>query len=75
MIDLVASKSCSGEIFLNKARQHLARHEWGQARMAIERGLSKGGLKNLREGQQLLDEVSRRLWDIPERASPATGPE
>ena len=66
MIDLLASKSRSGEIFLNKARQHLARHEWGQARMAIEQGLNKGGLNDRREGQQLLDEVSRCLSGTPD---------
>lgn len=68
MIDLIAKKSSCGEIFINKARQHLARHEWGLARISIEQGLSKGGLDDWGEGQRLLDEISRCLTGCPEEA-------
>ena len=61
MIDMVARKALTGEVCVNKARMHLARHEWGLARMALEDGLSKGGLDDLIEAQKLLQEVCRRL--------------
>ncbi len=62
MIDLVARKSLGGEVYINKARQHLVRHEWGLAMKALERGLDKGGLEDRREGERMLEEVRRRLW-------------
>ena len=62
MIDLVARKSSAGEVYINKARRHLVRHEWGLAMMALERGLDKGGLADRRESERLLEDVRRRLW-------------
>jgi hypothetical protein len=61
MIELLAKKSCSGEISINKAKQHLTRHEWGLARMALEQGLNKGGLDDQREVETLLEEIRERL--------------
>jgi len=62
MIDLLAKRSRSGDISINKAKQHLARHEWGLARLAVEEGIFKGGLADRREVDSLLDEIRRRLW-------------
>lgn len=61
MIDIVARKAASGEVCINKARIHLARHEWGLARMALEDGLSKGGLYDRFEAEELLRDICRRL--------------
>jgi len=47
---------------------HLARHEWGLARMALEDGLSKGGLNDLIEAEELLRDICRRLHNGPEPA-------
>ena len=45
---------------------HLARHEWGLARMALEDGLSKGGLNDHFEAEKLLQDICRRLHSGPE---------
>lgn len=57
MLDLLCRKSNGGNLDVNLAREHLARHEWGQARMALERGLAKGGLSEPQEARALLREV------------------
>lgn len=61
MIEIVARKAATGEVCINKARIHLARHEWGLARMALEDGLSKGGLDDRFEAEELLRDICRRL--------------
>ena len=68
MIEIVARKAATGEVCINKARMHLARHEWGLARMALEDGLSKGGLNDLFEAEELLRDICRRLHNGPEPA-------
>lgn len=45
---------------------HLARHEWGLARMALEDGLSKGGLIDHFEAEELLQDICNRLHNGPE---------
>ena len=66
MIDIVARKAATGEVCINKARMHLARHEWGLARMALEDGLSKGGLIDHFEAEELLQDICNRLHNGPE---------
>jgi len=61
MIDLVARKSMGGEVCINKAKMHLARHEWGLARMAVEDGIHKGGLDDHGEVERLLQDILLRL--------------
>jgi len=63
MIEIVARKALTGEVCINKARMHLARHEWGLARMALEDGLSKGGLHDDFEAAELLRDICRRLHE------------
>lgn len=65
MIELLAKKSHCGDLSINKAKQHLARHEWGLARMALEEGLSKGGVLDLREVETLLEDIRQRLLNRP----------
>ncbi len=64
MINLLAGKSVAGQISFNKAKMHLARHEWGLARMAIEEGINKGGLYDQGEAEQLLQEIRGKLFGI-----------
>ena len=66
MIDIIARKAATGEVCINKARMHLERHEWGLARMALEDGLSKGGLDDLFEAKKLLQDICRRLHNGPD---------
>ena len=61
VIDMLARKSQSGQLCINKARMHLARHEWGLARIALEDGLSKGGLHDHTEVEELLRDILGRL--------------
>jgi len=61
MLDLLCRKSSSGDLEVNLARRHLATHEWGRARMALERGLAKGRLSEPERARILLQEVCDRL--------------
>ncbi len=63
MIELVARKAATGEVCINQARIYLERHEWGLARMALEDGLSKGGLHDHFEAEELLRDICRRLHE------------
>ena len=62
MIDLLAQKSLGGDIYINKAKLHLAKHEWGLARFAIEEAMAKGGLEARHEAETLLQDVQQILW-------------
>ena len=66
MIELVARKASTGQVDINRARMYLERHEWGLARMALEDGLSKGGLHDIGEVEDLLRDIHSRLHGGPE---------
>jgi hypothetical protein len=61
MIETLASKSATGDLYLTVAKRHLSRHEWGLARQAVERALAKGKLANAREAQYLMQRVTSIL--------------
>ena len=61
MLDLLCRKSSSGDLDVNLARRHLASHEWGWARMTLERALAKGRLSEPEQARILLQEVRDRL--------------
>ena len=61
MLDLLSRKTTRGDLDVNLARRHLACHEWGRARLALERGLAKGGLSEPAQARILLQEVRDRL--------------
>ena len=61
MLDLLCRKSSCADLDVNLARQYLARHEWGRARMALEKGLAKGRLSEPEQARILLQEVCDRL--------------
>ena len=69
MIDLLAQKSLGGNIYINKAKLHLAKHEWGLARLAIEEAMAKGGLDERHEAEALLQDVHQILWSRSDIAS------
>lgn len=61
MLDLLCRRSTCGDLEVNLARYHLACHEWGRARLALERGLAKGRLSEPEQARMLLQEVWDRL--------------
>ncbi len=61
MVDLLSSKSNSGDISINLARQLLQRNEWGLAMRAVERGFAKGRLSEPEEAVALLQDICQRL--------------
>jgi hypothetical protein len=61
MLDLLSGKSSSGDLYVNLAVRHLEGHEWGQAKMAIEKGLSKGRLTEPDKAVRLLQDVCYRM--------------
>ena len=61
MLDLLCRKSSSGDLEVNLARHHLACHEWGRARIALERGLAKGRLSDPEQARMLMRDVCNRL--------------
>jgi hypothetical protein len=69
VIDLLAQKSLGGNVYINKAKLHLAKHEWGLARLAIEEAMAKGGLDEQHEAETLRKDVDQILWSRPDTAS------
>ncbi len=61
MLNLLAKKARGGDLCINLARQHLLKHEWGLARLALEDGISRGNLSEPKAAQVLLDEVNEYL--------------
>jgi len=75
MVDLLSSKSRSGDLCINLARQLLQRNEWGLAMRAIERGFAKGRLSEPDEAAALLHDICQRLGihrEAPALALPVT---
>lgn len=44
MIELVARKVSSGDIYISKSRAHLDKNEWGMAYLSLQQALKKGNL-------------------------------
>lgn len=42
MLNLLSKKASSGDLYINLAQNYLQKHEWGLARMSVERALAKG---------------------------------
>jgi len=61
MMDLLARRATGGDLYLNLAMNHLANHEWGEARTAVLRGLAKGNLSDEPSARQLLARISDAL--------------
>jgi hypothetical protein len=74
MIDLLSRKTASGDLDVNLALHHLANHEWGLARTAIENGLAKGGLSEPNMAGILLQDIYARLGINPARRLESSAP-
>ncbi|PLW69908.1 hypothetical protein DWB85_17165 [Seongchinamella sediminis] len=61
MLQFLCRKSISGDIDVNLAMRHLASHEWGRARVILERALAKGRLSEPEQARILLQEARDRL--------------
>jgi len=61
MIELLAKKSSSGDLFISLAQRHLANHDWGMARKCIEDGIAQGHLSNRDQALTLLEDITHRL--------------
>jgi len=66
MLDLLARKASTGDLYVNMAEHHLENHEWGQAIMAIEKAVAKGRLSEP-------DRVGTVLRDIHDRLGIGSG--
>ena len=72
MIESLASKSATGDLYVAVAKRHLSRHEWGLARQAVERALAKGKLSNAGEARKLMRSVNNMLGSKAFDVSPAS---
>ena len=61
MIDVLAKRCSSGDIWICAAKNHLRDHEWGMAFRAVNAGLEKGSLSDLEEAMSLRREVTGLL--------------
>ena len=68
MIDLIAKKLVSGDIYVVEANMHLKRHEWGMAYRSIVRALSRGNLSEVDMAYDLYDKICECL-DFRPRAT------
>ena len=65
MIDILSRKSATGDLYVTLARRHLESHEWGQAKIAVEKGIAKGRLSDPGQAGELLRDICYRLGINP----------
>lgn len=65
MINLLARKCRTGDVYINLAARHLLDCEWGLARKAVEAGLKKGALADPGAAANLLHEICERMGEKP----------
>ena len=61
MIEIIAKKLTSGDIYVVKSKSHLEKHEWGLAYLSILAALEKGNLSEADAAQHLYREICTRL--------------
>lgn len=61
MIEELAKKVHSGDVFVGLAALHLSNNEWGRAKTAIDQALRKGGLSDQNRAISLLEDINGRL--------------
>jgi hypothetical protein len=61
MIEMLAKKCRSGDLWIHAARRHLEKQEWGMARIALEHGLEKGELSDIDHAIALMVDIRERL--------------
>ena len=65
MIELVARKLTSGDVYVAKCRAHLQKNEWGMAYRSVETALLKGNLSEEDSVIILYSDVCERLGLAP----------
>lgn len=66
MLDLLARKCLGGDILVSLANLHLENHEWGEAKICIERAFEKGDLIDFERAVKLLNDINGRLGVNPD---------
>lgn len=62
MIDVLAKRCSSGDVWICAAKKYLRENEWGMAFRAVHAGLDKGSLSDVEEvAAARRDCVSKRL--------------
>jgi hypothetical protein len=61
MLNLLSKKASSGDLYINLAQGYLQKHEWGLARMSVERAFAKGALSEPDHALELLQDIHQRL--------------
>ena len=61
MLELLAGKSQGGGVVVNLARQYLDNHEWGRARILLQKNSDKCEGEDLNQARHLLYEACQRL--------------
>jgi len=61
MIEEIARKAHSGDVFVSLAALHLSNNEWGRAKTAIDHAVRKGRLSDRNRAFSLLKEINDKL--------------
>jgi len=61
MLDLLSRKASSGDLYITMAQAHLQKHEWGLAKLSVEKALAKGALSEPDHARELLQDICGRL--------------
>ena len=61
MLELLARKSQGGGVVVNLARHYLDNHEWGRARILLQKQAGKCEGEELNQARHLLYEACQRL--------------
>jgi hypothetical protein len=61
MLDVLAKRCSSGDVWICAAKKYLRENEWGMAFRAVHAGLDKGSLSDVEEAISLLREVTGLL--------------
>ena len=61
IVERLAGRSCTGDLYVNLAEMYLREHEWGFALRAIERGMHKGQLSDPEAARDLRTRIGRLL--------------
>jgi len=65
MIEMLARKCQSGDLWISVAKARLQNHEWGLAYSALCSGMKTGGLSDLEDARRLLRDICERMG-VPE---------
>ena len=61
IVETLAERSLTGDLFVDLAEMYLGKHEWGLAFRAVERGIGKGRLSDPDHAARLREEIGMIL--------------